>query len=141
MVAGIPMTRATIDAGGRPLAFYNVHPVSPSSPANFDRWREELAELVKALEAATTDMVVAGDFNMTQHHRAYGQLTNLGLRDAQRERGRGNATTWPNGQRRFPPIRIDQVFLKGGLECLDIREGVGAGSDHRPVIATLAVMP
>ncbi len=139
--AGVAMTRATIEIGGRAVAFYNVHPVSPSSPANFRRWRHELEALIARLATEPGDTVVAGDFNMTQHHRAYGEFTALGLRDAQRERGRGNATTWPNGMRKFPPIRIDQVFLKGQLECLEIREGVGAGSDHRPVITTLVIVP
>jgi endonuclease/exonuclease/phosphatase (EEP) superfamily protein YafD len=90
--------------------------------------------------------VVAGDFNMTQHHRWYGELKDIGLRNCHEERGRGRATTWPyhNGRRPYrllPAIRIDHVFVSEGVTCMSIAEGAASGSDHRPVIANLAILP
>jgi endonuclease/exonuclease/phosphatase (EEP) superfamily protein YafD len=34
-----------------------------------------------------------------------------------------------------PPIRVDHAFYSRALRCLNIREGEGAGSDHKPLIA------
>jgi hypothetical protein len=39
----------------------------------------------------------------------------------------------------MPPIRIDQAFLSPEIECLDIREGRGEGSDHKPLIVDLRI--
>jgi hypothetical protein len=38
-----------------------------------------------------------------------------------------------------PPIRIDQAFLSPDVECLGIAEGVGRGSDHKPLILDLLI--
>jgi MoxR-like ATPase len=41
--------------------------------------------------------------------------------------------------RRLPEIRLDHVFLGGGLVPIAICEGTGAGSDHRPLIAEIGL--
>lgn len=139
-VGGIPMTRASVEVGGRRVRLYNVHPVSPTNRQSEGLWNQELELLRDTLAMEHENLVVAGDFNMTQHHRWYEKFTDIGLRDAHVERGKGNATTWPNGQRWYPPIRIDQVFLRGEAVCLSIREGTGRGSDHRPMLFEVALM-
>lgn len=141
MVAGIQMTRATIERDGVALRVYNVHPVSPSSGSNAELWADEMAALVDALRHEAGRVVVAGDFNTTQHHVWYSRLIALGLRDAHVERGRGNATTWPNHTRLLPEIRIDQVLVGGPVTPLAIGEGRGAGSDHRPMLFEVALLP
>jgi endonuclease/exonuclease/phosphatase (EEP) superfamily protein YafD len=83
--------------------------------------------------------VVLGDFNSTQYSLVYHEITSLGLRSAHEDRGRGFATTWPNGENPLPPIRIDQAFLSPEVECLDIFEGIGRGSDHKPLILDIRV--
>lgn len=83
--------------------------------------------------------VVIGDFNATQHSRVYAELLALGLRSAHVDRGRGYVTTWPNGVRPFPPIRIDQSMLSPDVECVSVAEGTGPGSDHTPLILDLRI--
>ena len=83
--------------------------------------------------------VIIGDFNATQHSDVYRQLKESRYRSAHEDRGRGYATTWPNGEGLFPPIRIDQAFLSPEIECLDIAEGGGKGSDHKPLILDLRI--
>jgi endonuclease/exonuclease/phosphatase (EEP) superfamily protein YafD len=61
-------------------------------------------------------------------------LTESGLRSAHDDRGRGYATTWPNGQNLCPPIRIDHALVSPEIEVESIREGRGRGSDHKPLI-------
>jgi len=83
--------------------------------------------------------VAAGDFNVTQFNSWIQDLDELGFRSAHEELGRGGATTWPNQQRLFPPIRLDHVLVSKQVVPLSIREGVGEGSDHKPVIVDLAL--
>ena len=85
-------------------------------------------------------LIIIGDFNTTQHSRFYRQLTDAGMIDAHRQHGRGLTTTWPNGwSPGVPPIRVDQAMISPDLACLDISEGIGAGSDHKPVILEVAL--
>ncbi len=84
-------------------------------------------------------LMVIGDFNATQYSRVYQELASMGLRSAHVDRGRGYATTWPNGDNPLPPIRIDQAFLSPQVECLNITEGIGRGSDHKPLILEIRV--
>jgi endonuclease/exonuclease/phosphatase (EEP) superfamily protein YafD len=87
-------------------------------------------------------LVVVGDFNATQFSDVYQQLTAVDLRSAHQDRGRGYATTWPNGQYWLPSlIRIDQALLSPEVECLGIGEGEGRGSDHKPLILDIRIRP
>lgn len=141
-VAGVPMTRATaVLPDGRQVRLYNVHPVSPTTARDTHRWDDEHEALLAALAQEHGDVVVAGDFNMTRQHRWYGKYEDLGLREQHMACGQGRATTWPNGMRHFPPIRLDHVFASKGFACITVTEGKGEGSDHRPVVAVLALLP
>ena len=135
-----PLIRATIQVGGVPVRLYNVHPPSPGFRENIaDAWNEGWEAITEIVGEEEGALVLAGDFNLNQHHRWYRELKDMGLLSAHEQRGRGNATTWPTGKK-LRPIRIDHVFHSREVVTLSIREGVGAGSDHRPVIAELAVL-
>jgi endonuclease/exonuclease/phosphatase (EEP) superfamily protein YafD len=97
--------------------------------------------MIPKLEAENGPLVVVGDFNATQYSRVYQQLTSGRLRSAHQDRGRGYATSWPNGQILLPPIRIDQALLSPEIECLDSQEGEGRGSDHKPLILDVRLRP
>jgi endonuclease/exonuclease/phosphatase family metal-dependent hydrolase len=38
-------------------------------------------------------------------------------------------------------MRLDHVLVSAGVEVRSIREGLGQGSDHRPIIADLVLLP
>jgi endonuclease/exonuclease/phosphatase (EEP) superfamily protein YafD len=38
-------------------------------------------------------------------------------------------------------MRLDHVLVSPGVEVQAIREGVGQGSNHRPIIADLVLLP
>jgi endonuclease/exonuclease/phosphatase (EEP) superfamily protein YafD len=38
-------------------------------------------------------------------------------------------------------MRLDHVLVSHGIEVRSIREGLGRGSDHRPIIADLVLLP
>lgn len=136
---GRPVVVTTVEIQGRPVRLYNVHATSPGIGKTLaENWNDGWRTLTDALETDPLPAIVAGDFNMNQHHRWYAELRQDGLDSCHEERGRGNATTWPKG-RKLRPIRIDHVFHSAEVFCLDVREGNGEGSDHRPVIAELSV--
>ena len=84
---------------------------------------------------------MAGDFNASPYNRTVHRIYDLGLDSAHERRGRGLAATWPNGKQPFTPVQLDHVFVDDAIAVLDIRELRGTGSDHKPVLVDLAVMP
>jgi endonuclease/exonuclease/phosphatase (EEP) superfamily protein YafD len=96
-------------------------------------------EVVPLVLSEPHSLVVVGDCNATQYSLVYEQLKAGGLRSAHEDRGRGYATTWPNGTLPLPPIRIDQAFLSPEVACTSIAEGEGRGSDHKPLILDIEV--
>lgn len=127
-----------LDVDGATLCLVGLHAPRPQLPDYdyFGFWQKVVPWLLNQ----SHPLVVIGDFNATQHSLVYKQLEKGGLRSAHEDRGRGYAVTWPNGTRYLPPIRIDQVFLSPDVECLDIREGEGDGSDHKPVVVDLRIL-
>jgi endonuclease/exonuclease/phosphatase (EEP) superfamily protein YafD len=119
----------------RIIGLHGPRPIGRSQDSYPGFWRQVIPSLTKR----QGPLVVVGDFNATEHSRVYAQLTAARLRSAHDDRGRGYATTWPNGQNWLPPIRIDQVFLSPEVECERIVEGRGRGSDHKPLVVDLRV--
>ena len=139
-VNGHPFVRAVADVEGQPVRLYNVHAKAPSRGWAVPRWKEQLARLGQEVRADPLPTVVAGDFNATYGHKPFRDLLATGLREAHMEVGRGLAVTWPRGGRVLPPIyRLDHVLVSPDVAVLEAKEGVGRGSDHRPVIADLAL--
>lgn len=140
--AGLLMARTTVVVGDHPVRLYVVHtraPIGPGAPAH---WEAQLASLAQAARSEPGPLVLAGDFNASSGQRAFRDLLATGgLRDAHVAGGRWWATTWPSDLRPLPPLaRIDHVLVSPHLGVLGVREGQGRGSDHRPVIADLAVL-
>jgi endonuclease/exonuclease/phosphatase (EEP) superfamily protein YafD len=133
---GWPTMAASVRVGDRSVAIVNVHAIGPSHGIGLHD------ESVDVIEAVTSSLphprIVAGDFNATPYNRTMHRMADLGLVSAHAERGRGLATTWPNGERLSPPVRIDHVLVDPTLVVVDVRELEGAGSDHKPVLVDLA---
>ena len=140
LVAGLPLPRATVVVGDRRVRLYDAHTRAPVG-RGIGTWKAQLAELRRLVDAEDGPRVVAGDLNATSGHRAYRELLGGGLRDAHVERGRWWATTWPQDRWWSPPVvRLDHVLVSPEVAVLDVREGRGRGSDHRPVVADLALL-
>ena len=140
-VSDLPMARATVHVGDARLRVVNVHPLPPRSPQYVRVWNEQLAALAEELAEETGPVVAVGDYNATQHSAWHRRLTSGRMRSAHLDRGRGWAITWPNGQMRLPPIRIDHALLSPEVACREIAEGEGAGSDHQPLVVDLVILP
>jgi len=139
---GLPMVRAVAAIDGTRVRLFNIHCKAPMRRRWIRLFKEQLDEIGSAVAAGTGPAIVAGDFNATYGLAPFRRLLHRGrLRDAHVDAGRGLlGTTWPRGGRVFPPLfRIDHVLVTDGIEVVAVREGRGPGSDHRPVIADLAI--
>lgn len=132
---------ATILVEGQPIRLINVHApylFNDAGTEAIDAYYERLHEQL-ALEQGP--LVVAGDLNVSQYSGWYRSLTRIGLQSCHQLTGRGYVTTWPNGKMRVPAIRLDHALFSSELVCLSIREGEGLGTDHKPLIFDLALLP
>jgi vancomycin resistance protein VanJ len=90
---------------------------------------------------AGNDVLVLGDFNVTEREPAYAELTR-GLHDAQREAGFGLGLTWRPSrldQLPFGLLRIDYLLASSAFVALEAGpDCTPHGSDHCLVSATFA---
>lgn len=137
-IAGRAVHTAEVPLGEKTLRLIGLHaprPIGLPSYDYFGYWQQ----LLPKLKAEQGPVLIVGDFNATEHSRVYHELTADRLRSAHDDRGRGWASTWPNGKFGFPPIRIDQALMSPDVECVSIAEGIGRGSDHRPLIVDVRI--
>jgi endonuclease/exonuclease/phosphatase (EEP) superfamily protein YafD len=138
---GRPFIGATAIVGAHRLRLYTVHMVAPLG-GDRAQWQAQLQRVGEEVRGTHGALVVAGDFNATRYHSSFRRLLSDGLRDAHERRGRGWAATWPRDRRPLAPLmRLDHVLVSPVVEVQAIREGVGQGSDHRPIIADLVLLP
>lgn len=125
--------------GTAPIDVHTVHPPPPINGQQSD-WETILGELPRAIGGNRLHLLI-GDFNATLDHRVLRDLLggDGGYVDAADATGKGYDTTWPAG-RRFPPeITIDHVLIDPRMRAVDVSVHLVPRSDHRAVIATLAV--
>jgi len=85
------------------------------------------------------NMLMAGDFNATWGNKGSGALLHDGLTDGAAARGTATDRTWPNGALVSPFVRIDHVLTGAHLTVTEIAAKPGFGSDHRYLIAKIAI--
>ncbi|MDP8903966.1 MAG: endonuclease/exonuclease/phosphatase family protein [Chloroflexota bacterium] len=130
--------------GASPIVVYVAHPVLGETrnigliPIDVDTDGRDAAirrlrQLVDADLASDRDVLVMGDFNVTEREPAYRQLS-AGLHDVHREVGFGPGHTWRPGPLEFLPfgiLRIDYHFGGGRLRPVaTAADCTPRGSDH-----------
>ncbi|GAA1502722.1 endonuclease/exonuclease/phosphatase (EEP) superfamily protein YafD [Agromyces terreus] len=118
-----------------------VHAVAPIR-WELRNWRSDLDWLAE--QCAGGNVIMAGDFNATVDHFA-GRGTNGGdlgdCADAAVQAGSAGLGTWPTDLPQLLASPIDHVLATPGWQ-VDAFRVVGeldaAGSDHRPIVATLS---
>jgi endonuclease/exonuclease/phosphatase (EEP) superfamily protein YafD len=128
-----------------PVTVLNVHPLRDGG------WRRRYDQMAALLEQDVlperTPVILGGDVNSPEHSQVYGLIA-AHLDNAQRAAGSGFGFTYPASGRRllgvvpaFPVVRIDHVFFSRHFVALraETLQDSG-GSDHRPVIAVLAML-
>ncbi|MET8545405.1 endonuclease/exonuclease/phosphatase family protein [Kitasatospora sp. NPDC004799] len=136
-----PTTNLTVDVGGHPVQLVAVHTYYPLGSAR--RWAEGLHDLRAAAPGRTRNAVLLGDFNATLDHKPMRDLIDTGLADTHEELGAGLFPTWPQDHPDYPApalIQIDHVLHGPALTPVDVSEHALPRSDHRAVVAELAVL-
>jgi endonuclease/exonuclease/phosphatase (EEP) superfamily protein YafD len=115
-----------------------VHPCNPY--CGDDRWSSEHRLLRRTvIDNIDRPLVVAGDFNAVDDHGPMQALQRAGLKSATDVAGAGWLPTYP-ANRSFPPLLpIDHVMINKDLTATSVTSFTVAGSDHRGLLATLAL--
>ncbi len=136
---GLPAIVVTVRVRDAELSVLHAHTLPPRLFDMVGEWHRMMDRIESEVRRLPRPLLLAGDLNTTQFSERYERLRKLGLRGAHEAVGRGFATTWPNGRFPFPPIRLDHLLVSDEVSVLDVREGAGRGSDHRPLIAELGL--
>lgn len=99
-------------------------------------WRADWDVLDRVLPGLDGAVVVAGDFNSTTDHRPVRKLLGKGFEDAARQANSGWAPTYPSG---WGLIAIDHVLTRGPYDAVSTSTRRVPGTDHRALVARLAV--
>jgi vancomycin resistance protein VanJ len=103
----------------------------------------QLANLLTLIENDRNPVIAAGDFNTNSTSLAYGRIASV-LKDTYAEAGYGFGHTWGHAPVMrlpafIPPVlRLDYIWHSDDLMTLSHEVAPGLGSDHLPVVATLA---
>jgi endonuclease/exonuclease/phosphatase (EEP) superfamily protein YafD len=123
-----------------PFPLWVVHSTAPVT-VSFTEWKGQLnliAALVK--RRGPKGLLLVGDFNATWGSKAFRAILDAGMSDGAAARGRAFGMTWSQIKHPLPPlVRIDHVLTGPGVAVTTIRTDVGVGSDHRDLMATVAV--
>jgi endonuclease/exonuclease/phosphatase (EEP) superfamily protein YafD len=133
-----PTISARVEVDGRAVHLVDVHAIGPLH--GMDKHRATVDSILSVAESLPEPRIVAGDFNATPYNETMHRFFDLGLDSAHERRGRGLDGTWPNGMQRWPPVRVDDVLVDDGIVVLSIDQLRGRGSDHKPVLADLAIV-
>ncbi|MGE0747233.1 MAG: endonuclease/exonuclease/phosphatase family protein [Rhodospirillales bacterium] len=112
---------------------------TPGGYADARPWQDGQLALAERFAAEAPDgrALVVGDLNLTPWSPRFGTLLDRGgLYDT--ARGRRLSATWASPLP-FIGLMIDHVLASPGIVAVDSRVGPDLGSDHRPVVADLAV--
>lgn len=133
------------------ITLINFHAVPPLDLLELGegsiRERErQMRTLASFVESQPGPVIVLGDLNAADRNAAYG-IISRDLVDAWRAAGRGLGNTFPGFNSKVPGmpmwlVRIDYIFHSDDWQTLSIRIGPWDGhSDHRPVVARVALSP
>jgi endonuclease/exonuclease/phosphatase (EEP) superfamily protein YafD len=145
ILSRFPILATAADSGFYGLPFASVklggamsgYTVVSTHTTRFPHSRAQLAqanELVKHLEKETDRLIVMGDFNATPFSRIPGVIqTGTGLNRLT------SLPSWPAWSG-IPQLAIDHVFVSPEIRQLANEQiGNAAGSDHFPIIVTVAI--
>jgi endonuclease/exonuclease/phosphatase family metal-dependent hydrolase len=140
---------------GHRLALFNLHLMSPRLRLKWGRVpfdsrprAAEIRQIIDRIQVSDHDVVIAGDFNMTDQSEDYRTIRRQ-MNDAFLDAGWGFGFTYParspHGkfwyERHSPALlRLDHLFYRGRLRARTARVGPNGDSDHYSLIVELEVL-
>jgi endonuclease/exonuclease/phosphatase (EEP) superfamily protein YafD len=140
-VAGRPLiVETTVALPSGPLRLWVVHTIAPL-PGIWRDWKHQLNVLAnQARLTGNSRLLIAGDFNADWQSQGFRAILATGLVDGAAARGDALSMTWPQLHLPVPPlVRIDHVLTGTDVAVSQISTGAGPGSDHRYILATIAL--
>ena len=132
-----PTIIATLTINGESLTLINTHPMVPLGRANVEARNEHLESVAALARQVEGPIMLIGDFNTTVWTRPYRVLeASTGLRNSRK--GFGVLPTWSTFMP-FAMIAIDHALVSEDIGVVDTRTGPRIGSDHLPLILTVAL--
>ncbi|MBE1487738.1 endonuclease/exonuclease/phosphatase family protein [Plantactinospora soyae] len=126
------------DAGPAVLV-ESVHPMAPATLSSLSAWHDDLRTQPSATPAGPL-RILAGDFNATLDHAELRRLLDTGYADSAASVGAGLTGTWgPYDGDPIPPVVIDHVLVDRRIAVRRVAVFPLPGSDHRPVLAEVAL--
>ncbi|MGW4646363.1 endonuclease/exonuclease/phosphatase family protein [Kitasatospora sp. NPDC004289] len=130
-----------VTVGGTSVRVVPVHTFYPmGDPA---KWADGMRELKAEAARSPRNTVMLGDFNATLDHAPMRELLGVGLADTHEQLGKGLVPTWPEDYHDLPGlppvIQIDHVLHGEALRPVAVSEHTLKGTDHRAVVAELAL--
>ena len=135
------LARVSIPVGGQIATIVAIHLTWPTEPWQ-KRQRASLAKIVKRTDP--THLIMVGDFNLTPWSFTLRRLD----RDLQLRRRDRAIFSWPAApffhrrlQSPVPFLPIDHAYAGSAWKTVKIGRGPRLGSDHFPIVVTLALEP
>lgn len=130
---GPPRAWMQFGSGPSSLTVIGAHLLRPIDGPEA-HWRE-LDQLAAVASETEGRVIVAGDFNATPWSAGFSRfVTRSGLQHMDRF-----VPTFPAGRRGLPQLAIDHIFASPGMSITGVTLGPDAGSDHRPLLATIEI--
>lgn len=134
---GFPTLVVHIEFHGKAVTLVSTHPMQPIGKEGFDARNVQLADIGDYISEIDGPKVLIADLNTSQWSNHYRDIeASTGLRNA--SVGFGVIPTWPTIIP-FAMIPIDHCLVSAQISVVDIRSGPDIGSDHLPLIVTLAL--
>ena len=136
-----------LDIEGQIVTLVNVHTKQTIFSGRYEIRSQEISYILEAAhQTDDTPTILVGDFNLTDQSEDYARIAEHFV-DSHREAGWGMGYTFPEGRHFFDILiptsiaRIDYLFYRNHLQAVG-SEVLGAvkGSDHRPLLVTLALV-
>ncbi len=138
---GFPPVRAELTVDGKSLTMLSFHSKAPVYNGGTELWENDLRSLGAVMAATPGPLVVAGDFNATYDHQQFRDLLGRGVSDVARTTGSGLLLSYPADRAPGPWVGIDHVIVGGGVVGTGAHAVSVVGSDHRAVVAHVAMVP
>ncbi len=126
---------AKLDVNGTTIELAGVHLTRPFYP---ELQQQDIASLISFATSRSLPLVMAGDFNMSP----WAEKLQRFERSSGLARYNSFDLTWPMERGDVPLlpfVAIDNVFTSPSFAKISVTGGPRLGSDHRPIIADLAL--
>jgi endonuclease/exonuclease/phosphatase (EEP) superfamily protein YafD len=131
---GIARIEARVDTGVACVELFAVHPIPPMTPRLYAARNQLLRDIAGRTIQPDVPRLIVGDLNATPWSSAFSILSKRGLQRASNLR-----PTWPSRWGGWFGIPIDHVVGSAHWRVREARPGPHLGSDHRPLLARLAL--